>query len=270
MRKVLRVLFYWLKQAICPSALFFCASFLFAGPLCAETIPVRHVEGVTHGFLVLNDSAGKAIAYGDMIQDAKHGLVTSHLTFHFKDGSLYDDTTIFSEHGEFRVLSDHLIEKGSSFKKPMETWVNTTTGVFKAATTDDKGKKSFVSKKVKIPDDLANGIIYVVVKNIDPKAAGTTVSMLVGTPNPHIVKLVITPQGEQRFEIGDLHRTALHYVIKFDLGGVAGVVAPVTGKQPPNMDIWVGSDGMPTFLMSRGELFEDGPIWTIALTTPQW
>lgn len=250
-------------------AIFALAVFFGVPSLCAGTITVRHVEGVTHGFLVLNDAQGQAIAYGDMIQDTKHGLVTSRLTFHFKDGSLYDDTTIFSEHSVFRVLSDHLIEKGSSFKHPMETWVNASTGEFKALETD-KGKDKVVSQKINIPADLSNGIIYVVVKNIDPKAASTTVSMLVGTPKPRIIKLVITLQGEQEFEIGGLRKTALHYVIKFDLGGVARVVAPVVGKQPVNMDIWIAKDGMPTFLMSRSQFFEGGPVWTITLATPRW
>ena len=250
------------------AATFVCALGTTAA-LRAGTIPVRHVEGVTHGFLVLHNTAGEAIAYGDMVQDTKHGLVTSRLTFHFKDGSLYDDTTIYSEHGVFRVLKDHLLEKGPSFKQPMETWVNAETGEFKARTLG-KGKDTFVSKKIKIPDDLANGIIYVVAKNIDPKSPSTTVSMVVGTPKPRIVKLVIKRQGEQRFKIGNLYKAAFHYVIKFDLGGVTGVIAPVIGKQPANMDIWIASAGMPTFLMSRGEFFEGGPIWTLTLTAPRW
>lgn len=248
---------------------FVCALLWPLGALHGEPIRVRHVEGVAHGFLVVHNAAGEAIAYGDMIQDTNRGVVTSRLTFHFKDGSLYDDTTTFSERRVFRVLSDHLIEKGASFKQPMETWINGRTGEFKALTTD-KGKESSVSKKMKLPNDLANGIIYVVLKNIDPEAPSTKVSLLVGTPKPRIVKLNITHQGERGFAIGDLRRVALHYVIKFDLGGVTGVVAPVIGKQPADMDIWIASEGIPTFLMSRGQLFEDGPIWTITLTTPEW
>jgi hypothetical protein len=270
MRSAARILFLRLvAMATFFCVLFFCPLFCPALALRAETIVVRHVEGVTHGFLELHNAAGAAIAYGDMIQDTKHGLVTSRLTFHFKDGSLYEDTTIFSEHGVFRVLSDHLIEKGSSFKTPMETWVNAETGEFKAVTTS-KGKDASISKKIRIPSDLANGIIYVVAKNVDPRALSTTVSMLVATPKPRMIKLVIRREGERTFEIGDLRKTALHYVIKFDLGGVAGVVAPLIGKQPANMDIWIASDGMPTFLMSRGEFFEGGPIWTVTLTTPHW
>lgn len=238
-------------------------------PLSAETIPVRHLEGISHGFLVLRDRTGKAIAYGDMKQDIRHGRVTSSLTFHFLDGSLYDDSTIYTEHGVFRVVSDHVIEKGPTFKQPMESWVDAKTGEYRAIATD-KGKESSITQKLKMPADLANGIIYVILKNIDPKAASTTVSMLVGTPKPRIVKLIISPQSERGFAVGDLHRMAIHYVVKFDLGGVAGVVAPIIGRQPANTEIWIGSDDIPTFLMWKGQLFEDGPIWTIELINARW
>ena len=251
------------------AAIFLCGLFFWTAPLRAAPIPVRHVEGISHGFLVLRDSSGKAIAYGDMMQDTHHGRVTSSLTFHFLDGSYYDDTTIYIEHGFFRVVSDHSTEKGPSFKTPMETWVNTKTGQFKAITTD-KGKESVVTKTVKIPADLANGILYVVIKNINPKAPNATVSMLVGTPKPRIVKLDINVQDGGAFAVGNIHRSAVHYVIKFDLGGVAGVVAPIIGKQPANTEIWVSSDEIPTFLKWRGQLFEDGPIWTIELITAHW
>ncbi|HKF51435.1 MAG TPA: hypothetical protein VKB26_03925 [Candidatus Acidoferrales bacterium] len=246
-----------------------CGVLLCAEQLRATTIPVRHVEGVTHGFLIMRDTSGRAVAFGDMIQDTKHGRVSSRLTFHFKDGSLYDDTTIYSEHGAFRVLSDHLIEKGPSFKQPMETWVDATKSIF-TARSFDKGKEKDVSQKLKIPRDLANGILYVVVKNIDPKATSTTVSMVVGTPKPRVVKVVISPVGEERFLVGDMNRTAIHYVMKIDIGGVAGVIAPVIGKQPANTDIWIASDGMPTFLKSQGPLYDQGPIWTIELILPSW
>ena len=235
----------------------------------ADTIPVRHVEGVTHGFVAMRDSEGRPIAFGDMIQETKHGMVTSNLTFHFSDGSVYDDTTIYSEHGVFRVLSDHLIEKGPSFKQPMETWVDTKTGEFKA-TSFGKDKDKFVSQKLKLPRDVANGILYVIAKNIDPKAASTTVSMVVGTPKPRVVKMVFTSAGEDQYLLDGVSRKAIHYVIKVDLGGVAGVVAPLVGKQPANTDLWIAADTVPTFLKMQGPLYDGGPIWTIELTLPRW
>lgn len=248
---------------------------LLFGLLCsstslpAEVIPVHHVEGVTHGFVVMRNSTGQIIAYGDMVQETHHGRVTSRLTFHYHDGSLYDDTTIYTEHGVFRVLSDHLIEKGPSFKQPMETWVNAETGQFKARTFD-KDKPQYISQKLKIPADLANGIIYVVLKNISPKTPTTTVSMVVGMPKPRIVKLVITPQVDGPYFIDGSRRKAIHYLVKIDIGGVAGVVAPIIGKQPADTNVWIAADVVPTFLKSQGPLYDGGPIWNIELTIPRW
>lgn len=257
------------KRRFVPLAgLLACGMLLCALTLVAETIPVRHVEGVTHGFLVMRDVTGRAIAYGDMIQETRHGLVSSRLTFHFDDGSLYDDTTIYSEHGVFRVLSDHLIEKGPSFKEPMETWVDAKTGEFKAQSFE-KGKEKVVSQKLKLPHDIANGILYVVAKNIDPKT-GTTVSMVVGTPKPRVVKMIFTSDGGEQFLVGSMKRPAIHYLIKVDLGGVAGVVAPLVGKQPADTDLWIAADSIPTFLKSQGPLYDGGPIWTIELIVPRW
>ena len=257
------------------SALILTGALLVSGMFCmeisatAEVIRVHHVEGAIHGFLVMRNADGQAVAYGEMVQETKHGRVTSRLTFHFMDGSLYDDATIYTERGVFRVLSDHLTESGPSFNQPMETWVDAKTGVFKARSFD-KGKPEFISQKLKIPADLANGITYVVLKNISPKTPSTTVSMVVGAPKPRIVKLIISPQEEEPFFVGGMRREAIHYVVRIDLGGVAGVIAPVIGKQPADTNIWIAADSVPTFLKSEGPLYDGGPVWTIELTVPRW
>ena len=49
---------------------------LFPSRDAAETVPVRHIEGVTFGFLVLRTVDGKAIAYGNLKQVSKGNLVT--------------------------------------------------------------------------------------------------------------------------------------------------------------------------------------------------
>src|SRR5207244_3396213 len=97
-------------------------------PLTADQVSVRHMEGLMHGFLALRTLDGKRLADGEMTQIAQGGRVTSRLIFHFKDGSVYDDTTIFSQQGTFRVLRDHLVERGPSFKQPMETSIDASSG----------------------------------------------------------------------------------------------------------------------------------------------
>src|SRR5437879_7991447 len=91
----------------------------------ADQVPVRHMEGLMHGFLALRTLDGKRLADGEMTQVAEGDRVTSRLIFRFRDGSLYDDTTIFFQRGAFRVLSDHLVQRGPSFKQPMETSIGT-------------------------------------------------------------------------------------------------------------------------------------------------
>src|SRR5947207_15766519 len=98
-----------------------CAAMLQPSALFADMIPVRHTEGLIHGFLVVRTLEGKALADGQMTQDARSDRVTTHLIFRFKDGSIYEDTTKFSQRGTFRLLSDHLILRGPLFKHPMDT-----------------------------------------------------------------------------------------------------------------------------------------------------
>jgi len=246
--------------------------FIFAVNLRAQPVKVHFQEGVTHGFLVLRDPHGKIIATGDMLQWAirdKHFY--SQLIFHFYDGSLYSDTVIYEEHGTFKLISDHLVEKGPSFKVQSEQWLDIPKREFKARTVDEHGKSKYVEKhKMKLPDDVMNGLIYLVVKNIEPTAKSTSVSMIVGSPTPRTVKLIITPRAQGTFLIGSSKRKMLHYVIHIDITGVAGVVAPIIGKQPPDEQMWIAAGEVPTFVKETGELYNGGPMWTIELAGPHW
>src|SRR6266550_9140205 len=132
-----------------------CAAVLQPNALFADMIPVRHTEGLIHGFLVVRTLDGKAIADGQMTQDARGDRVNTHLIFRFKDGSIYEDTTIFSQRGTFRLLSDHLVQRGPSFKRPTDTLIDASTGQVKVRYTDDKGKEKVVAERLKLPSDLA-------------------------------------------------------------------------------------------------------------------
>lgn len=69
--------------------------------------------------------------------------------------------------------------------------------------------------------------------------------------------------------VGLVKHKAEQYVVKFKIGGVAGLVAPLVGKQPPDVHIWVVKSEVPTFVQSEGPLYEGGPIWRIRLTAPR-
>jgi hypothetical protein len=64
----------------------------------------------------------------------------------------------------------------------------------------------------------------------EPNIPRTTVSYVVATPKPRIVRLVITPHGEEAFSTGISKRKAIDYDVKVEIGGVAGFVAHVGGE----------------------------------------
>src|SRR5438034_4182472 len=180
-----------------------CVAMLQPNALFAEMIPVRHTEGLIHGFLLVLTFEGKALADGQMTQDAQGDRVTNHLIFRFKDGSIYEDTTVFSQRGTFRLLSDHLILRGPSFKQPVDTSINASTGQVKVRYTDDKGKEKVIAQRMELPPDVANGLLFTLMKDIKPSAPRTAGSVVATTPKPRLVKLAILPQGEEPFTIGD-------------------------------------------------------------------
>jgi hypothetical protein len=242
-----------------------CAILFHPNELPADTVPVRHLEGLMHGFLVVQNLDGKALADGQLTQDAQGDHVTAHLTFRFKDNSLYEETTQFSQRGTFRLLSDHLIQKGPSFPKPMDTVVDASTGQVKVRYMDDKGKEKVIAQRLDLPPDIANGLLLTLLKDVKPTVQGTTVSMVATTPEPRLIKLAILPQGEEPFKIGGFSHKAMHYVVKAEIGGLKGFLARLTGKQPPDTHVWVLGGEAPAFVKLEGQMYVGGPTWRIQL-----
>jgi hypothetical protein len=237
------------------------------GPLNAQ-IAVRHKEGLVHGFLRLSTMEGKPLANGDLAQLSHGNTVTSRLTFRFNDGSLREETAVFSQRGKFRLLDYHLIQKGPAFRNPMEMRINISTGQVDIHYTDDGGEEKTASERMKLPPDLANGLIFTLLKNVRPDDTPVTMSMLAATPKPRLVKIKATTNGEEPFSAGGAQHKAIHYVLKIEIGGVSGVIAPLIGKQPPDIDVWILRGEAPAFVKSEGQLSMGGPIWRIELASP--
>jgi hypothetical protein len=235
----------------------------------AEQIPVRHPEGVAFGFLVLRSISGEPVAYGELKQVVKEagGPVMDDLQFHFRDGSYYREITKFTQENHFRLISDQVEQKGPSFKKQSTSLIDAASGTITVRTMD-KGKEKESSQHLDLPEDVANGLFMILVKNTDPSAAQTTVSMVAASEKPKIVKINITPGPEKPIKVGLLSHSAQHYVLKVKIEGVAGVVAPLVGKQPPDIHIWIVKSEAPTFLEYEGPLSQDSPVWRIELISP--
>jgi len=247
-----------------------CGLPFFALRAAAEPIHVRHPEGTLHGFLSLTTETGQVIASGDLIETVRGDRVTTHLTFHFKDGSLDDETTVFTQRGVFRLISDHHIQRGPYFPTQLDMNIDVPKRTVATRWKDKDGKEQNSTEHLKIPPDLCNGLVTPVVRNLSPGAAETKVSMIVSTPKPRIVTLLIRPLGTAPFSLAGFGRKALHYEIKIELGGIAGLIAPVVGKAPPNIYMWIEGGEVPIFLRETGTLFEGGAILAISLIGPTW
>lgn len=241
-----------------------------AGALRAESVAVRHAEGLVRGFLVLRSlDSGAVIANGDLIQFVRDDHVTSRLVFHFKDGSLQDETAVFSERRRFRLLSNHLVQRGPSFPHPIDVSIDTTSGRV-TVRHRDKGKEKVIEERMELPSDLANGMMVTLLKNIPPDAPSTTVSMLFATPKPRLVKLEITPMGREPFSVGRASYKATRFNVKVEIGGLAGLIAPLLGKQPKDTSVWIVGGDAPGFVRSEGQFYQGGPVWRIELASPDY
>ena len=246
-----------------PSVLFL-GFLLVASPAAAAPTAVRSQEGPTYGFLTLRSATGQTLAHGEMIQVVKGDRVDSRLTFRFKDGSLYDETVVFSQQKDFRLLSYRLVQRGPSFPAAQELFMDRAAGTYKSRVGNDTEEG-----RLDLPPDLYNGMASVLLKNL-PKGAGAEVQLAAFTPKPRLLRMELVPGAEERFFSGDTARTATRYLVKLELRGFTGVVASALGKEPPDLTYWISKGLVPSFVRFEGPMFLKGPTWRIDLSAPRW
>lgn len=258
------------KAKVVPSLFCFLLCVVWSVSVAAAPVQVRYKEGLIHGFLVMSTMDGERVADGDMLQTGNGNRITNHLIFHYKDGSLWDETVVFSQRGSFRLLSYHLVQKGNSFHPNLEETFETSKGIVTVRYTDDEGKEKVATERMKLPADVSNGLVLTLLKNVGPNAPPIELSMVAATPKPRLVKLAISAQGDDPFTLGATHHKSIHYVVKVEIGGIAGLVAPLLGKQPPDSHVWILGGEAPAFVKSEGLFYLGGPIWRVELVAPAW
>lgn len=232
-------------------------------------VAVRYPEGVVHGFLTLGTADGTVLADGDSIQYSRGDRVTNRLVFRFRDGSLQDETAVFRQRRTFELLTDHLVQKGPSFPRPIEVDVDRPSGRVTVKSTES-GKEKTTETRMDLPADLANGIVATILKNLPSGGGETTMTIVAATPKPMLVTLGVSAEGEDRILVGKSPLKATRYVVRVKLSGIKGILAKLLGKKPPDTRVWVLRGEAPTFLRSEGPAFFGGPPWVIQLTSPAW
>src|SRR5438128_569488 len=120
-------------------------------PALAGPVAVRFPEGVTRAFPTVSSLDGQKIAYGDLVQVVRGDRVVSRMTFRFKDGSVYDETVVFSQRDVFTLLSYRIIQRGPSFPETLDASVDRESETYKVRyRPDDDSPEEVLSGRIEL------------------------------------------------------------------------------------------------------------------------
>ena len=229
----------------------------------AEPVAVRFPETPGNRTLVLRSLDGKTLAQGSVTLAVRDGHATSQVVFHFTDGSVQDETTEFSQNDVFRLLSYRLVQKGPAFPRTLVMTLDTKTGRAIVRHSEGNGAEEVEEETLTLTPDVANGLMVPVLKNLGPTIVSVDASWVAATPKPRQVKLAISNAGAEPSPSAGSNRRVKHYVVKPEIGGLAGLLAPLVGKQPLDTHVWILEGAAPAFVKSEGPLYLGGPVWRI-------
>jgi hypothetical protein len=174
---------------------------------------------------------------------------------------------VFSQQDRFRLLSDHLVQKGPAFPRPLEMSIDAGNYRVTVMYTDDEGKSQRHVEPLDRPADLANGLVLTLLKNVDPGRLSLVRRGHAGTAARDAQR---ARRGQERFSTGGASRQAVPYMLHVHLGGFSGLFAPLFGKQPPDSHVWILGGEAPAFVKAEQPLYAGEPVRRIELVSPVW
>jgi hypothetical protein len=226
----------------------------------AEQIPVKHIQLPMHSSMVARSETGKIIARVEFTQAVQGDEVTMRLTYHFVDGSIDDETTTYRQQGTFRLVRDHHIEQGPFFGKPVDFAVEAAIGIATSRTADWNDKIHVESAHIDLPDDLANGIVGTLLLNVAHNTKPFRMGILAPVGSGRLIRILISPEGEQPFHTGGQTLKATVFRIHPELGGILGMIAQLLGLLPKDVMVWVVEGEEPAVVRIVGQLGGSGPV----------
>jgi len=228
---------------------------LWASPARSAPIAVQYQEGLVRAFPVLRTTDNETLAQGDFAQVARGDQVTARLVFRFKDGSLYDETVVYSQRNRFTLLNYRILQRGPSFPETLEASIDRQTGRYEVRyRADEESAEEHLSGTLALPDDAYNGMLSLIVKNLRP-GASETVSIVAFTPKPRVVTLQLLPLATERVPAGE--------VVRYHIRPKLGLFASLLVTDVPDTRIWILPGETPAFLKAEGPLYFMGPIWRV-------
>jgi hypothetical protein len=210
--------------------------------------------------MVARSETGKIMARVEFTETVQGDEVTMRLTYHFLDGSLDDETTTYRQQGTFRLVRNHHIQNGPFFAKPVDFAVEAATGIATSRTADKSGKVHVETEHIDLPDDLANGFVGTVLLNVSPKTAPFRMGILAPVFGGRLIRILISPEGEQPFQKAGQTVKATVFRIHPELGGFLGMIARLLNLQPKDVMVWVLEGETPAVMRIVGQLGGSGPV----------
>ena len=239
--------------------------------VAAKSVAVSYAEGAAHGYLGLHNASGGNIAHGELLQTVRGNLVESRLVFRFKDGSLFDETTTFSQRRVFKLQKYRLIQRGPSFPEELDIKMDRKSGRYRVRSRAGPDQSEEVTAgRLAIPLDAYNGLIGTLLKNL-PARKSTTVRIVAFTPEPELITLALRPEAKEPVRVGDVLKTATRWVLEPQIDGMVHFFGKVLGQLPDEFRyrFWIIHDKIPAFARFEGPLHLMGPVWRIEVVSPR-
>ncbi len=228
-----------------------------------QPVPVNKIQGTSHAFLLLRTESGAVLGYGELLQLIHGDRVNSRLIYHFRDGSIDDDTTVFSQRKVFHLIRDHHVQRGPFFSKTSDCLVE-ENGNITIHTVEKDGKAKVERGHIALPPDVSNGFTGTMLLNALPNSAPFKLGLIAPTGQGRLIQLSINVEGEEPFSpILGVQRKATVFRVHPELGGIAGVVAPMIGKQPKDVFVWVLEGEVPGLVREIGPLELGGQVVSV-------
>jgi hypothetical protein len=184
------------------------AASLLRGSLIADPVPVRHPQGSSHAFLTLKTVEGTRIATGDATQIVYGDRVTSRVIFRFRDGSIDDDITVFSQRVVFRLNQRPPHSRRPLVPKTHRRLINASTGQITSRTKDGKVRQDHLD----LPPDVSNGLPPNLLMNVLPSTPETSYPLSPQPRSRRLIHVSIKAAGEVPFTIGGTKRKAVDFL----------------------------------------------------------
>ena len=85
-----------------------------------------------------------------------------------------------------------LAQRGPAFPRKIDMTIDARSGLVVVQSTDEHGRDEHFDEHMDLPDNLANGLVPILLKNATSAAPLKSLSLLVATPKPRLVKLAIS------------------------------------------------------------------------------